>query len=504
MGPSMRAWAWRVPPVTAAGAVLLWFLVPGTTVRFLSYLLVGVLATVAAVLGARWRRPLAPAVWYLLAASTASSVAGDVTTVVCDLVLGGSSQSPSIADAFYLITLALAAAAIAALVRARTPGRDRASLIDAAIIATGVGLLTWVLLVVPTTHDTSLSVLGQAVVIAYPAADVLILAMLVRLLIAAGARNSALRLLVAAVALWLVADSLTTVVALLGTFSDQHPVVLLYLLSYGLIGAWALHPSAPALTQPAEIVDVPFTRRRLVLLTFASLIAPQVLNVQAAASPPRIDAHAIGFAATVLFLLVVVRMAGLIRQVQAQAANLAALAQRDGLTGIRNRRCWDTDLQLAIDRVRRDGTQLTVALVDIDFFKRFNDQFGHQAGDELLRGAATRWSAALRTTDHLYRYGGEEFGVLVPGATRTQAYDVLMRMRTQTPSNVTFSAGMASWSRGETAEQLVARADRALYQAKAAGRDRILVAGEAPAEWVLPSGPTTEPSAVLDAAGRTN
>jgi diguanylate cyclase len=128
-----------------------------------------------------------------------------------------------------------------------------------------------------------------------------------------------------------------------------------------------------------------------------------------------------------------------------------------------------------MDRARRDNVPLSVALLDLDHFKRFNDQHGHQAGDRLLKSATAAWSAVLRSTDLLCRYGGEEFGVLMPGATTEQAGEVLERLRAVTPREQTFSAGLACWDAQGISEELVARADRALYAAKAAGRDRVIV-----------------------------
>jgi diguanylate cyclase (GGDEF)-like protein len=154
---------------------------------------------------------------------------------------------------------------------------------------------------------------------------------------------------------------------------------------------------------------------------------------------------------------------------------LAALARHDGLTGMPNRRAWDGELPVAMDRARRDGVPLSVALLDLDHFKRFNDQHGHQAGDRLLKSATAAWRAMLRTTDLLCRYGGEEFSVLLPGATTEEAAEVLERLRAVTPQEQTFSAGLACWDGQEISEELVARADRALYAAKAAGRDHVIV-----------------------------
>jgi diguanylate cyclase len=152
----------------------------------------------------------------------------------------------------------------------------------------------------------------------------------------------------------------------------------------------------------------------------------------------------------------------------------------DELTGLPNRRAWSAELPAAIERARRDRVALSVALLDLDHFKRFNDEYGHQAGDRLLKTATAAWSAKLRTVDQLARYGGEEFIVLLPGATAELAASVLERLRGVTSAGQTFSAGVAAWDGNETSEELIARADQALYQAKDAGRDRILATAPHP------------------------
>jgi diguanylate cyclase len=133
-------------------------------------------------------------------------------------------------------------------------------------------------------------------------------------------------------------------------------------------------------------------------------------------------------------------------------------------------------LPVEMDRARRAGTPLVVALLDLDYFKVFNDTYGHQAGDQLLRSATETWRSLLRSTDLLARYGGEEFAVLLPSSTLGEAVEVVDRLRVATPLAQTFSAGVALWHGTETSDQLVARADKALYQAKQAGRNQVLAA----------------------------
>ena len=152
----------------------------------------------------------------------------------------------------------------------------------------------------------------------------------------------------------------------------------------------------------------------MVLLTAASLIAPAILAYQVWHHQVT-DGIAIVVGSVALFLLVVTRMAQLLRQIERQSRQLSELTRVDELTGLPNRRAWSTELPAAIERARRDRVELSIAMLDLDHFKRFNDEYGHQAGDRLLKGATAAWSAQLRAVDQLARYGGEEFIVLLPG-----------------------------------------------------------------------------------------
>jgi diguanylate cyclase (GGDEF)-like protein/PAS domain S-box-containing protein len=153
-----------------------------------------------------------------------------------------------------------------------------------------------------------------------------------------------------------------------------------------------------------------------------------------------------------------------------------AMARTDALTGLPNRRCWDEELRAAVARARRDGRALTLAMVDLDHFKRYNDARGHIAGDELLVEAAARWRLALRATDFLARYGGEEFALLLPDCAPDEAMVLVERLRAATPSSQTCSVGIACWDRGDSPEDLLTRADAALYVAKRDGRNRAVEA----------------------------
>lgn len=154
-------------------------------------------------------------------------------------------------------------------------------------------------------------------------------------------------------------------------------------------------------------------------------------------------------------------------------ARLDVQARTDALTGLANRRTWDEELPLELARAGRTGRPVAVALLDLDHFKTYNDAFGHPAGDALLRTAAQRWRAGLRGTDLLARYGGEEFAVVLPDCDLGGAVQLLDALRRQVPGRETCSVGVTAWDGSETAEQVVARADAALYRAKHDGRDRV-------------------------------
>ncbi len=167
---------------------------------------------------------------------------------------------------------------------------------------------------------------------------------------------------------------------------------------------------------------------------------------------------------------------GLLAQRSDLLDKLERLALTDDLTGLDNRRAWEAGLRREHVHARREGTPLNVAMLDLDQFKRYNDEHGHQAGDELLRKTAKRWSAHLRGSDILARYGGEEFALLFRASPGDAALTVVERLRACMPDEQTCSAGLATLNGSETVEALVRRADEALYEAKERGRDRVIIA----------------------------
>ncbi len=175
-------------------------------------------------------------------------------------------------------------------------------------------------------------------------------------------------------------------------------------------------------------------------------------------------------------MLLIAAEAGVAIERAALLDRLERMAHTDDLTGLINRRAWDLELEREVGRARRNEEPFAVAMLDLDRFKAYNDRHGHQAGDRVLREAASAWRAVLRDTDLLARYGGEEFAVALPGCDLEQAGELVNRLREVTPAGQSCSAGLAAWDGVESADDLVGRADDALYEAKQAGRDRTVVA----------------------------
>ena len=161
---------------------------------------------------------------------------------------------------------------------------------------------------------------------------------------------------------------------------------------------------------------------------------------------------------------------------RAQLDELRGQARTDTLTGLANRRTWEEELPRELARARRTKRPVSIVVADLDGFKAVNDTHGHQAGDRLLRGIAAAFRSCLREVDVVARFGGDEFGFVLPDCPESQALKVAERLRLAAPVGVTCSLGVAGWDGSEPAAVFFERADQALYEAKRCGRNRIVVA----------------------------
>lgn len=177
-----------------------------------------------------------------------------------------------------------------------------------------------------------------------------------------------------------------------------------------------------------------------------------------------------------------------IEEIHALQAQLSEQANRDPLTGLYNRRYLGTTLERELTRCEREGQPLSLMLIDIDHFKKINDTYGHQAGDEVLKKLAAMLTEQARTADVVCRFGGEEFLLLLPNMppdialARTEQWRSAFAATTvlfdEFRLQVTLSVGIASYpGHGESPEELIRCADRALYRAKSEGRNRVVLFG---------------------------
>jgi hypothetical protein len=332
---SNRAWRWYLALTFVAVAG--YFLVPADTWAQTIYAeLVGLVATGAIVVGVVRNRPAARAAWWWFAAGQLLNVVGTLAEAILGRVLHLETW-PSVADILWLGLYPCLVIGLFLLIRRRTQGHDWGSLVDATTVTTGLGLLSWVFLIRPVADDSSLSLVARVVSVAYPVGDILVLAMVTRLLVGAGSRTLAFRLLAGALLLYLAGDATWAVINYVGLEPSPGAVKLLqmdFLTAYALFGAAGLHRSVREVGEQATQRTLRLSPALLVLLTVASLIAPAILGYQVWQQHVT-DGVAIVIGSVALFLLVVTRMAQLLRQIERQSKQLSQLVRVDDLTGCR-------------------------------------------------------------------------------------------------------------------------------------------------------------------------
>ena len=463
-----QAWRWWL----AVGLAILggYFALPsGSIAANLVYDAVGLCSGLAVLYAVRLHRPARPAMWYWFAAGQIVSVAGDLVYEFYDLVLH-EQPYPSPADALYLATYPITAAGLLLLLRQR-PGRAAHELIDAAIIATGLGMAFWVFVMHPIAAGSASSTFESWISTLYPAADALLLAMLARLLTDGGGGSPSTRLISLATLLVFAADVAFSLVSLYWD-ADQAWINAGFLLSYLCWGAAALHPSmAGGHARPAA----PASRFRLILFAGCSMLAPALLFVPRV-STNAVDQRAVAIGSIVLFLLGVTRLAGYMGQVQRQSAALERLALTDDLTGLANRR----RLEIALRDALTGGGRPQILLLGLNGFKSVNDELGRPVGDRVLVALADRLRLAAHPAASLVaRLGGDEFAVLLADASSTApvrelADRLVAAFRTPVVADgrellVGVAIGLSGADAATDHDELLRQAETAMHAAKRTG-----------------------------------
>ena len=433
-------------------------------------------ATVALAVGIRAHRPPRRLPWVLLAVAQASNLTGDVINFVQNHVLH-VDQYPSPADVCYLAAYPVIGIALVLFVRRRTPGSHAPAVIDAAVISVSLGLLWWLYIVEPLTRAGT-KPLETVVNVAYPAMDMVLLAVALRLALGVGARPVAFRLLVGSLLATLLTDALFAVLTAKNLYDTTKNSWLEWgwFVAYLLMGAAGLHPSMRTLDQRAALAIRSATGRRITVLAGAALLPLAVLVVQFV-SHSNLNVLSVTAAAVALFLLMLARLRGL-------EHTQRLLAIHDGLTGAYSRDFLDEAFRMECERARVARGELGVLLVDVDTLGLINEVYGSQAGDIVLAELAARLHAGIRPGDLIARQESDRFVVLLPGAEtrdrsviaerlRESASEPRVQVNDDVSVRVTVSIGLAAMpSDGRTPAELLHAADQALYTAKRAGRNR--------------------------------
>jgi len=479
-GTGRRLWVvYLVAGFAGVGAYYLTvFLDAPPILRVLFYCAVSASAAVAVFVGCHRNRPSAMLPWVLLGLSQVVYAAADTSFYVSHFVTGNTAY-PALADVLYLSHYPLLVGGLIALIRLRTPSWDLPSLLDATLLAVVGGMLSWLYLIAPQTQGDS-PVLVKVVSVGYPILDLAMFAVALRLILGQGSRPAPFFLLSLNLAAFVAADTIYVVQQLNGTYTAGNFLDFMWLSGNLVLGAAALHPTMGRVGETARAIVLGPGPIRMVLLCVAVLVAPATVVVQYERGAYG-DIPVVACACAVLFVLTIIRLAGLVSQQR-------LLAITDVLTGLRTRRYFEAQLLPELAKARRTGGSLAVLIADVDHFKSVNDRYGHPVGDEVLIEIGKRLRSAIRSGDHLARYGGEEFAILIRDATPDEPAVIAERLRQQVADRpivvsgdtwiaATISVGTASYPmHGTTPMELFVAADRALYSAKAQGRDRVVLA----------------------------
>lgn len=460
------------------GSIAICFLPADATVAAAIYQ--GIALGVVALLGfgvARMPRSARPVWWAVLGYAILTN-AGDVIYHLMGKVVDPVPY-PGAADVAYLAGYLAAGLAVGLIIHGARRARRPEAWIDAAIIALGAASIVVVLVVEPILNQGSVAAPARALSLAYVVLDLVLLAGLGRIVVGRGHPNLALVMVSLAYATTLIADLLLADLTSQSP-ENQDPVWLgaIYLAAFVTMGLAVHVPGATRLgaLTTERIDDDPVPHDTVaVALMLGALTVPAVLTYAAWSGADAAPALALLSVASVLVIgLALWRFRLLLGVAEELAGRLTDLARTDALTGLPNRRSLDFELERAERTARETAAPLTIAMLDLDHFKAYNDAHGHRQGDAVLAACAAAWSALVDGAGLMARYGGEEFAILLPGSAAPEATALLEALRASTPGPVTVSIGVAELGPTESAYDTLSRADRALYRAKDLGRDRLV------------------------------
>jgi len=414
--------------------------------------------------------------WFALGLAFALNLLGDLLWFLEEVVLG-RSPFPSPADAPYLaFYLALLVGLFLFPVAPRSRQERRRLALDVGTVIVAASMVIWYLVLGPTTAAEGSPVLTTALAAAYPVGDI-VLVFGVGAVLARGTLPSsrrALGILLVGIVGYVVADVAFGALSLDGSYRSGDWPDTVWLVSTLLVAvsAWVQRRGAMSGEAPARERPI---RSGVSLIPYLAIAAVWGMVLYAARAEPLFPMLGLLTGGLLLTLVVVTRQLLAVRENSELTRLYQELAATDVLTGLPNRRrFWE---QASEDLVHDDAARLPTSLlmIDVDHFKAVNDGHGHATGDRLLRAVAERLRASLRHTDVIARFGGDEFVVLLPACPRGEADVTATRVRASVatlkdPVPVTLSIGTATMVDADL-DELLRRADAALYAAKDAGRD---------------------------------
>ncbi|MDH3683197.1 MAG: GNAT family N-acetyltransferase [Acidimicrobiia bacterium] len=467
---------WLIWLGLATVLTIVYFAVPNTPEsKLVLYNGLGLLSVASMLIGIRVNRATPQEPWLWFAAGLTSFLTADVIYYVLELGSPEGPPFPSVADPFYLMMYPLMIVGLTKMVRAVRPDDhgDAATFIDAAVVGIAMFGALWVLFVdtvFETGDHTTAALLTQ---LAYPVMDVALLAVAARLAVTLHLKHPPFALILGGLGSLAIADTAYGIYNAAGTFQTGLFIDAFWLAFYALFAAAALHPDVRSPGQ-APISEDKLTGRQLVIMFFATLGVPLIDLIWGTQADRVVT---IG-ASAMLFLLILVRVFGLMQTIQVGQDKLRYDAGHDSLTGLTNRTLFSERIEAALENPDRG---VSVLFIDLDDFKNVNDSLGHAAGDALLAEVADRLTSCVGPDDTVARFGGDEFAVLLTQTPQRRDVVSIARRTLDTihdpidlgARNVRASAsiGIATYDdHTKDVESLLRNADVAMYLSKTRGK----------------------------------
>ncbi|WP_436529053.1 diguanylate cyclase domain-containing protein [Actinoplanes sp. HUAS TT8] len=451
-----------------AAVLVVTFLLWPRDLRHLPFLLVALSALPCVAVALRRAAPRERLSWWLMLGAVLLYNVGNSLWAWLVIVEGRVTGDGTVAEIFLTGggVLVLCSALVVVVQRGR---RDIGGLIDSVVTALALTGLFWDSLLFPALTEQHVTT-GREVAVFV---NVLVMAgtmgALLRVSLVGPGDTAPVRLLTAAVGLGLLGNIVGALAVDPSTGARASWTDMVYLAAYALLGCAALHPGVGVVTTPGEPPVDRLSRGRLFVLGLMVGLAPLTAGIRGLLGLP-VDALLLAFTSVSIVPLVMIRIERLSSARDEAQRALVRLATRDGLTGLPNRTAGAEHIAAEL---RHRPEELTVLFCDLDGFKPVNDLLGHAAGDRLLVAVAERLRRCVRESDLVFRLGGDEFVIVCRGADALDEICARIRDMVTTPFPVAgeqvrigISAGYAAARAGDTIDDLIGRADLAMYEAK--------------------------------------